>query len=253
MEAFAHRSRITGKPFLGRLLWADTVQAIKLSADFSDFKAFRRTLEKSLRFNSSCVRAKRARDMVRWFFPSHSLDNLLTKVWIHYQSEQLLEEVMRHQFLTSQPLAAKFCLQCILPLEPGTRLNSDYFKDFLLRENGVVKHDVLNNLRWACKDIGFLMVEKNDLVVAQVPLPKTSLLLLTHYCFGQDTRTIAVKDIISNPYWRYLGIRNSEVVRKIFHEADAEGLVAKYVIADQLEQITTRYSFDEFIQRRLGL
>jgi hypothetical protein len=229
------------------------MQAIKLAGEFSDFKAFEQALEKSLRFNSACVRTKRARDMIRWFFPSHSLDNLLTKVWTFYRNESLLEEVMRYQFLTSQPLLSKFILNCILPLEPGTCLDTPCFKDFLLRENGIVRRDVLNNLRWACRDIGFLCQERNKLVISQIPIPKTSLLLLTHHFLGQSAQTISIKDVLSNPYWRFLGIRSPEVVRQIFREADSEGIIAKYVIADQLEQITTRYSFDEFIQRRLGL
>ena len=246
-------ARTHEKPFLGHLLWSDTIQAVKMAAKFSDFKTFQDALQRSLPFNSSCVRAKRAQDMIRWFFPSHSLNNLLVRVWISYNNEQILEEVMRYQFLTNQPTAAKFVLNYLLPLQPGAIVNTDSFRDFLLRENGVVKRYALNNLRRACRDIGFLIREKNKLVISQIPFPKTSLLVLTHYFLGQGARTIAIEDVLSNPYWRYLGIRDSKVVRQIFREADAEGIIAKYVIADQLEQITTRYSFDEFIQRRLCL
>jgi hypothetical protein len=62
-----------------------------------------------------------------------------------------------------------------------------------------------------------------------------------------------MKEILSNPFWQYLGLRDQDVVRKIFREADANGVIAKYIVADQLEQVTTTYSFDEFIQRRSSL
>jgi hypothetical protein len=42
-------------------------------------------------------------------------------------------------------------------------------------------------------------------------------------------------------------------VRKILKEANADELIAKYVIADELEQITTRFSLEEFIQGRMKL
>jgi tryptophan synthase alpha subunit len=64
---------------------------------------------------------------------------------------------------------------------------------------------------------------------------------------------VTIKEILSNPFWRYLGIREAEEVKKVFKEADANGVIAKYIVADQLEQVTTRYSFEEFIQRRLQL
>ena len=236
-----------------RLLWDNSIQAVKLSSEFSDFKSFRSELEKSLPCNSSYVRMRRTSDILKWFFPSHSLDNLLTKVWTFYKNEVIIKELMRYQYLTVEPAVGEFIKDYVVPLQPGSQIESDYLKDFLLKKYGVVRTDPLNSLRGACKDMGFLHVDKNKLIVCQIPIPKTSFLILTHYLHAPSVSTIAIKDILLKPYWQYLGIRDPETVRRIFREADANGIIAKYVMADQLEQVTTRYPFEEFLERRLHL
>jgi len=80
---------------------------------------------------------------------------------------------------------------------------------------------------------------------------KTSLLLLTHHVFApKGMRTVELKRIWADPFWKYLGFKNQDVVRAIYREADATGILGKYVVADQLEQITTRWSLDEFLQNK---
>jgi hypothetical protein len=236
-----------------RLLWKEGVQAVKLSVEFSDFESFRKELINSLHYNSSYVRARNTNSIIRWFFSSRSIDNLLTKVWAFYKDETILKEIMRYEYLTREPAVAEFIVNYLLPLLPGGSIRMEYFKDFLLKKYGVVKKDPLNSLRGACRDLGFVYCENKKLVICQIPTPKTSLLILTHYLFTQTPRTVTLKEILSNPFWQYLGIRESEVVKRVFREADSAGIIAKYILADQLEQVTTRYSFDEFVQRRIQL
>jgi hypothetical protein len=235
-----------------RLFWKDSIQAIKLSAEFSDFKAFRSELEGSLHCNSSYVRIRRTRDILKWFFPLRSLDNLLTKVWTFYKDEAVIRELMRYQYLTMEPAVAEFVTNYLLPLHPGAVVETDYLKDFLLKTYGVVRPDPLNALRGACRDMGFLYNEKK-LIVRQVPVPKTSLLILTHHLLAPTPRTVTVKEILSKPFWQYLGVREAETLRQVLREADASGIIVKYIVADQLEQLTTKYSYEEFIQRRIQL
>ena len=236
-----------------RLLWDNSIYAVKLSSEFSDFNSFRSELEKSLPCNSSYVRMRRTRDILKWFFPSHSLDNLLTKVWTFYKNEVIIKELMRYQYLRVEPDVGEFIRDYIVPLQPGSHVEVDYLKDFLLKKYGVVRTDPLNSLRGACRDLGFLIIDKDKLIVCQVPIPKTSFLILTHYLLAPSVSTVAIKDILLRPYWQYVGVHDPETVRQILREADANALIAKYVKADQLEQVTTRYSFDEFLQRRLHL
>jgi len=236
-----------------RLLWNDSIQAIKLSTEFSDFKAFRTELEGSLHYNSSYVRIRRTRDILKWFFPSRSLDNLLTKVWTFYKNEAVIKELMRYQYLTMEPAVAEFVTNHLLPLHPGAIMDTDCLKDFLLKMYGVVRPDPLNALRGACRDMGFLYSEKGKLIVRQVPVPKTSLLILIHFLLAPTPRTVTIKEILSKPFWQYLGVREAETLRQVLREADASGVIAKYIVADQLEQLTTKHSYEEFIQRRIQL
>ncbi len=248
-----NQSRNVVSSYVGMFLLEDTISAVKLSAQFSDFKAFRKELEKTIHFNSERVRKIRACNILKWFFPNNSLDTISSQVWSSYRDEELLQEILRYQFLISQPVAAKFITRCILPLVPGTKISNTLFKQFLAKEFEDIKPYLINNLRIDSKALGFIADNKSNLnIVAEIQTPKTAFLILTHYLFSKSS-TIKIFDILQNSYWQYLGISEKKTVRNILHEADAEGLITKYIIADQLEQITTRFSFDEFIHSALRL
>ena len=246
-------SKRTKLSMMKPLLWKDSIYAVKLSAEFSDFKAFRSELERALPQNSSAIRVRYTQMIIRWFFPTHSIDNLLTKVWTFYKDESLLREIMRYQYLTIEPVVCEFVIQHVLTRPPGTMLKIDYLKDFLMKKYGVVKKHPLTALSSAIRYIGLASHGKNGIVISEISMPKTSLLILTHHIFAPTPRTVTMKEILSNCFWQCLGIRDSENVKKILHEADANGIITKYIVADQLEQITTRYSSDEFVQRKIRL
>jgi hypothetical protein len=42
-------------------------------------------------------------------------------------------------------------------------------------------------------------------------------------------------------------MREEADVRVILRDAESAGLIARYAIVDQLEQITTRYTFDDYL------
>ncbi len=148
---------------------------------------------------------------------------------------------------------AKFIFNHLLPLAPGSYVSNNLFEQYLVGEYDNVKPYLINNLRIDCKALGFLTDDTKGLCVAEILPSKTAFLIITHFLFSKEKSTIKLSDIFQNPYWQYLGIRDKKTVRCILHEADAEGLIAKYIIADQLEQITTKFSFGEFIQNRLCL
>jgi len=249
----SERSSLDQKEHMMRVVpWAESIRAVKLSTEFTDFNEFRKEFERSMHYNSSYVRIRNTRSIIRWFFASHSLDNLLTKVWTFYKNDTILKEMMRYAYLSREPAAAEFVVRYILPLDPGTPVDVDYLRDFLLKKYGVVKKNPLESLRGACKYLGFIYSEKK-MTISQISTPKTSLLILTHYLLAPTPRTVTIKTLLSKPFWQYLGVREQETVRKVFREADAKGAITKYIMADQLEQVTTRYSFDEFVQRKVQL
>ncbi len=236
-----------------RLLWQESIQAIKDSIRFNNFQSFRAYLRESLPQNSSYVRVRYTRSVIRWFFPNYSLDVLPAKVWRSYHDDSLLQDIMRYCYLAQEPVVAEFVTEHLLPLAPGTLVDSGYFKNFLRDKYGVVKKDPLRCLRTAVRDLGFIHRNKKDAIVQNIRLPKTALLILTHHIFTSSPQTVSLKEIISHRFWKFLGIKEPEEVCKILKEANAKGAITKYIIADQLEQITTKYSLDELLRRRIRL
>ncbi|MFQ5834596.1 MAG: hypothetical protein ACE5HR_01575 [bacterium] len=236
-----------------RLLWEESIEAVRQSLRFKDFKNFRRHLQEHLPQNSSYVRERYTRSIIRWFFPEQSLNNLLTKVWRSYNDTQILKDVMRYFYLEKEPVVAEFICKHLILLDPGTTIRSEYLKDFLIKKYGTVKSEPLHCLSAAIRDLGFTYHNKKHTIVRNLQLPKTGLLILVHYLLAPTPQTVALEEILAHKFWMCLGITNQSTVKEILKEADTKEMIAKYVVADQLEQITTRYTLDEFLQKRMKL
>ncbi len=78
-------------------------------------------------------------------------------------------------------------------------------------------------------------------------------MILLHARLAPTPRIVRVSDLLAEPFWRYLGLRQPDEVRTILHDADAAGLLARYSTVDQLEQVTTRYTLEEYLGRALRL
>jgi hypothetical protein len=63
-------------------------------------------------------------------------------------------------------------------------------------------------------------------------------------------RTIELRYLFAHPFWKHLGYKSEDGVRAVLRAADVAGLVGKYVVADQLEQVTTCMTLDELLTRR---
>jgi len=108
-------------------------------------------------------------------------------------------------------------------------------------------------IRSALKCLGFIANRKGRFIVQEIEPPKTALMILTHYVFAPEPQTIAVRDLLKDPFWKYLGIKRELTVRDIFKEASSKGLISRYTVADELEQITTRYSLEELLKSEVKL
>jgi len=239
--------------YLQDFLWEESIQAVKDSPGFSSLEEFVRHLEASLPQNSECTRQRYAQNVIRWFFPESSLDGLLTQAWCYYEDENLLKELMRHQFLCVQPVVAQFVTEYILPAEPGTTLYSSILDEFVRCKYGVLDRKVKQRLGNTIEQLGFAQRNKGNRTIVQLPAARTAFFLLTHFLFAPTPSLVSLKEILENPFWKYLGFRYADGMRKILKEAAANDLLAKYVIADELEQITTKYSFKEILEHRFYL
>lgn len=236
-----------------KLLWEESIGAVKQSIRFKDFRNFRRHLQEHLPQNSSYVRKRYTSSIIRWFFSEQSLNNLPAKVWHSYNDNQILQDVMRYFYLEKEPVVAEFICEYLIPLDSGTTLQSEYLKDFLMKKYGIVKKDPLHRLSAAIRDLGFVYCNKTRTIVQNLASTKTGFLILVHYLFASAPQTVSLEEILTHKFWMYLGIKNQSEVKKILKEADTKEIIAKYVVADQLEQITTKYTLDEFLQKRIKL
>lgn len=237
-------------------LWDEAKNAIKMSLQYKNFENFREALCDALHYNSSQTRARYATNIIKWFFPEKKLDTLPAKVWKSYRDDAILQQIMRYQYLSVEQGVAKFVTETIIALDPGDIINSNQIKNFAIKTWGLNESYALKatkRIRSALLATGFIANKGGNFVVQEIEPPKTALLILTHHLFAQEPQTITIKEVLKNPYWKYLGIRKESTVREIFKEASYKGVISRYVVADELEQITTKYSLEELLRERVRL
>ena len=233
--------------------WPQALQAVKDSTDFSDFAAFRAHLEASLPYNSAYTRVRYTSTILKYFFPGESLNNLPRLAWIAYRDDQILEDLMRYQLLSQEPILSQFVLKHCAPLSPGSTIDKSVLEAFIQEVDPKGREKMTQRLGKTLRRIGFMMYERQQSIVAQLTPTKTSFLLLVHHFFAPTPRIVPLAEILAHPFWRYLGFRDAETVRRILHEASAKELIAGYATVDQLEQITTRYTLDAWLEQALRL
>ena len=146
--------------------------------------------------------------------------------------------------------------EALFPCETGLAMPATYFDKFLQDHLGEAPPEkTRERLKSNLKKLGFLERAKGkpDRLLPVVT-QKTSFLILLHHLFAaRAVRTVELRNLVTNPFWKYLGYKTEDAVRALLREADAAGLVGKYVVADQLEQVTTCFTLDEFLARKARL
>ncbi len=144
----------------------------------------------------------------------------------------------------------------LYPLENGITIPATYFDKFLTDLFGeVAPEKTRERLKINLKKLGFLErgQGKPDRLMPVVP-QKTSLLLLIHHLFAaKSVRTVELRHLFAHPFWKYLGHKSEDAVRNVLREADAAGVIGKYIVADQLEQVTTCFTLAELLERRVRI
>lgn len=230
------------------------IQAIKDSVNFTDFEVFYRHLLENLPQNSPETRKRYASLVVRWLFPERKLGGILPRAWQAYRDDQLLLELARVTVLEVEPVIAQFVTGVIQSLPVGQDFNPAQARDFITSMYGAFKQNSYKRLLFSTKRLGFLeRLNSNNWIVAAVQPPADALLILLHARLAPTPRIVRVSDLLAEPFWRYLGLRQPDEVRAILHDAHAAGLLARYSTVDQLEQVTTRYTLEEYLGRVLRL
>lgn len=232
-------------------LWQDSILAIKLSVKFDDFETFYGHFTNRLPQTSEQSRQRVASTIVRRFFPGRNLDQASRLTWRSYKDENLLQHLMRYQFLLSEPVIAEFGKLHILTREPGDRLEFQELANSFIQElYGEVKPDLKKKLSGALQATGLVTRSKQTMYVREQSDIERAFGILLHVLFAPQPTTIAVQDILNHVFWRYLGLRSPSEVIKLLRWLEAKKILVKYVRADQLEQVTTAYSANEILNHK---
>jgi len=212
-------------------------------------------LLKHLGQNSVETRRRYAQSLLRWFF-NDGLDGLLHRVWLVYQDEAILSDLLRWSFLEQEEIMGATVAQALFPLENGIAIPATYFDKFLSNHLGDEPPEkTRQKLKINLKKLGFLERAKGkpDRLTPVVP-QKTSFLILLHHLFAaKSVRTVELRHLFANSFWKFLGYKSEDAVRNVLREADAAGVIGKYVVADQLEQVTTCFTLAELMERKVRL
>lgn len=229
--------------------------AVKLAHEAKSEEEFSDILSKRLGQNSMETRRRYAQSIMKWFFPD-GLKGLLPRVWETYEDEGMSGDLLRWSYLSQEPIMGRCVAEALFPCENGLMMPATYFDRFLQDHLGEVPPGkTRERLKSNLKKIGFLERAKGkpDRLLPLVP-QKTSFLILLHHLFAaKAVRTIELRNLVADPFWKYLGYKSEDGVRDLLREADGAGLVGKYVVADQLEQVTTCFTLDEFMERKARL
>jgi len=233
--------------------WEESVQAVKDSLRFDSYPAFAEHVFDTLPQNSPQTRRRYTSLIRRWFFSDRQLPSLPGRVWAAYGDEKILCDVMRVCVLSQEPVVAAFIERFIRPAPPGTELQVDVFRIYVEETYGEFKRQSRERLVRTLRKLGFIARIGQTWFTQAIPRPATAFLILLHEQFAPTPRIVSLAQILADPLWWQAGYHAPAEVRETLHDAAAAGLIARFVAVDQLEQVTTRYTLDEWLARRLRL
>lgn len=233
--------------------WETGLTAVRESIEFTDFEAFRLHLLQNMRQNSEGVRRRYTSLILLRLFPERSLQGLNPKVWNAYRDEKILEDIARLTTLEAEPVIAKFVLEHIFAVQPGSVIENSTIQDYISSEFGSFKRDSYVRLRSALIHMGFITALPKGIIVQPIPLPDNAFLIALHAKLAPTPRIVRLTEIVGSIFWKLLGIRDDAIVRTILQDAYSKGMVAKYAVIDQLEQITTKYPYEEYLKNTIRL
>lgn len=233
--------------------WETGLAAVRESIEFTDYESFRLHLFQNMRQNSEGVRKRYTSLILLRLFPERSLQGLNTKIWSAYRDEKILEDIARLTTLEAEPVIAKFVLEHIFAVSPGAVIENTNIQDYISSEFGSFKNDSYRRLRSALIHMGFITALPKGIIVQPIPLPDNAFLIALHAKLAPTPRIVRLSDIIGASFWKLLGIRDDATIRTILQDAYSKGMIAKYAIIDQLEQITTNYSYEEYLMKAIRL
>jgi len=237
------------------LLFTEGLLAARLAVNLDSLEVLHSQLIHHLHQNSLETRSRYARSILKWFFP-HGVGSLVRNVWAAYNDESITADILRYFYLVSEPIMGACIAEALYPLEEGMLIPAHYFDRFLRDHlDGEPPPKTRHRLKTNLMRLGFLARARGKPDRLQPVIPThTAFLVLLHHLFAPNgPRTVELRRLFANPFWQYLGFKSEDTVRAVLRSADAAGVLGKYVVADELEQVTTCLTLDDILTRKVRL
>jgi hypothetical protein len=230
-------------------LWKETL-AVLSKAKTSDNLAKAKELANLLHFNSEVTRARYGRALATRFarLDEHILSGLCD---IAKKDQKLttVEKIWRILFCMIEPLVGRTYVDLIWPREPGSLIERNDIKSYTETAYSQFGKKLSQRLASCLQFAGYLVPQnKNSYYVSGFGELDNTLIISTHLLFAQSPQTIRLSDLEASHYWKYLGFRKFDFLRVVFRNAESQGLIMRYAVADHLEQITTKFAWKELIE-----
>jgi hypothetical protein len=238
------------------LLVRESLLAVTLAEGVRSERELETLLTEKLPQNSRETRERYAQSILRWFF-ADGPHGFVSQVWRAYRDESIQRDILRVVYLRAEPIMGDCVAQALYPLAEGMSIPSRFFDGFLAQRLGSpeIPGKTRERLKTNLRKLGFLSHSRtHGDRLSSISSTRTAFLLLLHHLLASEgPRTVELSRLFPDPFWKYLGLKSEDSVRAILRLADSARWIGKYVVADQLEQVTTCYSLEELLSRRAVL
>lgn len=235
------------------LLWKESLFALNHISEFSDDAAFQGFLQANLPQNSEETRCRYAQNLMRWFFPD-GVRGLAATAWAAYQDLSLAEEILRYVYLREEPMMGSAVADALFPIAENAAIPQSYLTNFLLARFGeTTPAKSIKRVKANLRKLGLLSKEKGnkDTLRPMTPSPTAFFLVLHHIFARHEAGGVEFRTMLENPFWKYLGFKSEDQLRALLKSGMVKSIIAKYVVADRIESISFRHTFDSFVTARM--
>jgi hypothetical protein len=228
------------------LYWDEAVAAAMTSDRFGDIEPFRETIiDEAFVQPSFQTRHRYASYFIKWFMPSLSFDDPVPLCWRAFHEKPALEHVMRWQYVSSNPLIASYVDDHLSHVPPGEPVDEGV-DAFLAGALGGVNDKSRNRMKANLRKVGLLVSQSKRSFRIVPEVSNESVALLLAILFAPEAMTLSFLDIVRDPWWKRLGVESETALRQKLQDTANAGLIARSLRMDTLDQVTTRYSIDQF-------
>lgn len=202
-----------------KLFYKETVLAIKSSLDFLHFENFKNDLLLLLPQESKKSRIRIANNILHRFFPEKKTYNFLSQVWEVYQDEKLLQEIIRYELLSQEPVIANFFILHIFPKKIKEKFLPQIFDDYIKETYDKEIKNLVWWLQSTIRDLGFISKSNNLWQINDTGMSETAFILLLHKILAPYPAQIEINTVMQHNFWKLIGIKNPEILNNILYKA----------------------------------